>query len=212
MKREANRDWNEIFKSVEQVAGITLNEEIRKRIIELYHSFHHVYRGPRFNSKQIEQRATRLLIALQPCTEKFHFYSDAKDCIVLDRSLDALSSVDALVRAIRCSRGRTVRGRRPATRVDGLIAELGSCYEATGGRVAFRKNSEGHVVGRYADFLKAMRQHVFQSQVLASDQAFIHRARRSRLFIRRQEQRRLTEMEWVTQMLQPEERSRKLPK
>jgi hypothetical protein len=101
----------------------------------------------------------------------------ASDFFVMTKSLDAF------VKTLRHSKQIAARGRRPNQWVDGLIARLQSCYEATGGRIAFRKNSEGRrVLGQYPDFLRAMRRHVFQRKVLSSDEAFIDRARKARSF------------------------------
>jgi hypothetical protein len=104
-------------------------------------------------------------------------------------------SLNAFVERLRHSKQIAARGRRQDTKVDGLLIELRRCYEATGGCVAFRKNRERHrVLGPYPDFLRAIRLHVFQRKVLASDEAFIARARKSEFFIRRDKRRLSSEV------------------
>jgi hypothetical protein len=197
MKQETNRDWNEIFKSVEKDARITLSDEIRKRIIEAYHYYFRVDEGPRLRSKQktrkaksIERLATRLSIELESCGDE---YFDDEGRLYWPKSSDGYveltRSLDAVVKLAR-SQGRTARGRTPNIRADVLLDVLRHYYKAAGGHIAFRKNSEGHrVLGPYPDFLRAIRLHVFQRKVLASDEAFISRARQPYFFIRRKEQR-----------------------
>jgi hypothetical protein len=178
MTRDDNRNWDSVFALVERDARITLNEETRKRIIEAYRLYFDLRGGPRLSSKQtaraiasIERLATRL-------------------SILQDRSTGIL--LNALVEEIG-SRGRAKRGRPPDEAVDGPLAELKRCYEAAGGRVTFRKNDEGQrVAGPYPDFLRAIRHHVFQRKVLASDEAFIARARQPYLLMRREIKKRVS--------------------
>jgi hypothetical protein len=173
MTRDDNRDWDSVFASVEKDAGITLNEEIRKRIIEAYHSYMDVNGRPRVSSKQLARKRKSM--------ERLRdWFDNSVDHVEVTRCLDAL------VKVIKIK-----RGRRPDEAIDGLLAELKRCYEAAGGHVTFRKNDvRQSVAGPYADFLRAIRCHVFQGKVLASDEAFIERARRAPSFIRKPDQPR----------------------
>jgi hypothetical protein len=139
MKQEPNRDWDEIFKSVEKDAGITLNEKIRKRIIEAYHSYHcdhHVFGELHLSSKQfaravasIERKVTRSLIALQSCSGDVHdfLYSDAIPASMSSSDFHVMTkSMDALVKRLRQSKRIAARGRRPDDRVD-LLSRRAHC-------------------------------------------------------------------------------------
>src|SRR6516162_5291699 len=98
MKREVEPNWDEVFKSVEKDARLTLNDEIRKQIIEAYHSYFDVNGGPRLSSKQIarartslERHATCFLIALQSC------HGDMSNCIYSDDIPASMSSSEFYV-------------------------------------------------------------------------------------------------------------------
>jgi hypothetical protein len=203
MKQVASRDWDERFKLVEKDAQITLNDEIRKRLIEAHQNYFRVDGGPRLSSKQkirraklIERLATRLSIELESCgDEMFDCYFDSEGRQYWPKSSDGYveltRNLNAVVKLAR-SPGRTARGRTPNIRADVLLYVLRRCYEATGGHVAFLDNKEGRrVSGPYPDYLRAIRRHVFQNKVLQSDEAFIDRARKARSFNRHEHVRLL---------------------
>jgi hypothetical protein len=202
MKQEGEPNWDAAFKSIEKDAGIKLSDEVRKRIIENYQCYFDDYGRPHLSSKQvaravasIERKVTRSLIALESCS------GDVADFLYFDAIPASMSSsdfhvmkksMDALVKTLRQSKRIAARGRRSDDRADLLLADLRYCYEATGGHVAFGKNKEGRrVLGRFPNFLRAIRRHVFQKKVLQSDEAFIDRARKPRSFARDAGERRL---------------------
>jgi hypothetical protein len=160
MKRNCEPNWNEKFKLVENDARIALSGELRTRIIKKYRWYFDI---------DEDKEVPRSLASIK--RDAIRFLRNDED--------DALIRTAYELKRAKCSR-RKPRGRPRNQKIIPLLTEFQACYEAAGGTVGFRRDNEGRLAGPYADFLKAIRQHIFQGELLNSDQALIERAKKFR--------------------------------